>query len=291
MLAPLLAIVVNIDPNIFTIGSFTLSWHGFFSAIGVIVGVTLGVRTAVLGGASEDGSYNLALFGVAGGIIGARLFHVIDNWAYYAQNPGQILLVNEGGIAIYGAIVGGVLTGFVYALLTHLKVSAVADGGALGLILGQAIGRIGDVINGEHHGLPLDAPWAVIYTNPNTLGEPGIPVHLAVGYELVWDLLVFGLLLLLRRRWAGLGAMFWLYVVLYSVGRFWISFYRVDTIEAFGLRQAQIVAVVGVVLGVAMLAKMLLIDRIRPVDPVEDDDVDDDEAADDLETEEVGRPA
>src|SRR6185436_8458258 len=126
-----------------------------------------------------------------------------DNWGYYSQNLVSIVLINEGGIAIYGAIVGGVLTGVLYARLTGLSVAAVADGGGIGLILGQAIGRIGDVINGEHHGLRLDAPWAVIYSHTNTLGEIGLPVHLAVGYELVWDMLVFGLLLLMRRRWAG----------------------------------------------------------------------------------------
>jgi phosphatidylglycerol:prolipoprotein diacylglycerol transferase len=259
----LLVVFINVDPNVTTIGGFTLTWHGLFSAVGVIAGVAVGVRAAAEGGADEDGAYTLALWSVAGGIVGARLFHVIDNWSYYARNPGQIVLVNEGGIAIWGAIVGGVLTGFLYALVTRQKVAALADGGGLGLILGQAIGRIGDVINGEHHGVYFNALWAVVYTNPNTLGEVGIPVHLAVGYELIWDLLVFGLLLLLKRRWVGLGVMFWLYVFLYSVGRFWISFYRVDTIVAFGLRQAQIVSVVGIVVGGLMLAKMLLIDRTR----------------------------
>ena len=277
----LLVIFINLDPNVATIGGFTLTWHGVFSAIGVIAGVVVGVRAAAEGGAEEDGAYTLALWSVAGGIVGARLFHVIDNWSYYARNPGQIVLINEGGIAIWGAIVGGVLTGFLCGLVTRQKVAALADGGGLGLILGQAIGRIGDVINGEHHGVFFNAPWAVVYTNPNTLGEVGIPVHLAVGYELIWDLLVFGLLLLLKRRWVGLGVMFWLYVLLYSVGRFWISFYRVDTIVAFGLRQAQIASVVGIVASCLMLAKMLLIDRLRPrveLTAVADEDGDEDEA-------------
>ncbi|HZQ99345.1 MAG TPA: prolipoprotein diacylglyceryl transferase family protein [Chloroflexota bacterium] len=277
----LLVIFINLDPNVATIGGFTLTWHGVFSAIGVIAGVVVGVRAAAEGGAEEDGAYTLALWSVAGGIVGARLFHVIDNWSYYARNPGQIVLINEGGIAIWGAIVGGVLTGFLCGLVTRQKVAALADGGGLGLILGQAIGRIGDVINGEHHGVFFNAPWAVVYTNPNTLGEVGIPVHLAVGYELIWDLLVFGLLLLLKRRWVGLGVMFWLYVLLYSVGRFWISFYRVDTIVAFGLRQAQIASVVGIVASCLMLAKMLLIDRLRPraeLTAVADEDGGEDEA-------------
>jgi phosphatidylglycerol:prolipoprotein diacylglycerol transferase len=263
----LLAIPINIDPNIAQIGPFMLSWHGLFSAIGVIAGVTVGVRVAAEAGASEEGTYNLALWSVDGGIVGARLFHVVDNWTYYSQNPLQIVLINEGGIAIYGAIVGGVLTGVAYARLTHLPIAKVADGGAVGLILGQAIGRIGDVINGEHHGKPLDAPYAVVYTHPNTLGELGLPVHLAVGYELIWDLLIFGLLWQLRGRFRP-GVIFWTYFLLYGLGRFWISFYRYDAIQAFGLSQAQLVAVVAVVLGGAMLVKMLLIDRPRTPAPL-----------------------
>ncbi|HEV8633000.1 MAG TPA: prolipoprotein diacylglyceryl transferase [Chloroflexota bacterium] len=274
----LLAIAINIDPNIAQIGPFVLSWHGLFSAIGVIAGVTIGVRVAAEAGANEEGAYNLALWSVAGGIVGARLFHVIDNWSYYAQNPGQIVLINEGGIAIYGAIIGGILTGFVYALRTKLDVAKVADGGAVGLILGQAIGRIGDVINGEHHGKPLDAPWAVVYTHPNTLGEIGVPVHLAVGYELVWDLLVFGLLWMMRGRVRD-GVIFWTYIFLYGLGRFWITFYRYDTIQAFGLTQAQLIAVVGVVVAAIMLVKMLLIDRPRAPAPALDEAGEEDQAA------------
>jgi phosphatidylglycerol---prolipoprotein diacylglyceryl transferase len=273
----LLAITININPNLATLGPFTLSWHGLFSAIGVIVGVTLGVQIAAEAGADEDGAYNLALWSVGGGIVGARLFHVVDNWAYYSQHLEQIVLINEGGIAIYGAVIGGILTGTLYARVRGIKLGAVSDGGAVGLIIGQAIGRIGDVINGEHHGLPLDAPWAVVYTHPETLGEIGLPVHLAVGYELIWDMLIFALLLLMRRT-AGQGKMFWSYVLLYSLGRFWISFYRVDAIQAFGLRQAQLIALVGIVLGGAMLAYLYF---VRPTPPAgaseSDDELDEDE--------------
>jgi phosphatidylglycerol:prolipoprotein diacylglycerol transferase len=253
----LLAIAINIDPNLAQIGPFVLSWHGLFSAVGVIAGVTIGVRVAAEAGADEEGAYNLALWSVAGGIIGARIFHVVDNWAYYAQNPMQIVMINEGGIAVYGAVVGGFLTGTLYALRTKLQVAKVADGGAIGFMLGQAIGRIGDVINGEHHGTPTDAPYAVVYTHPNTLGELGLPVHLAVGYEMVWDLLVFALLWLMRGRVRD-GIIFWTFMLLYGLGRFWTTFYRVDQIQAFGLTQAQLVAVVGMVVGVIFLARALL---------------------------------
>ena len=275
----ILAIAINIDPDLARFGQFLLAWHGVFSAIGVIVGVSLGVSIAASAGANEDHAYTLALLSVAGGIVGARLFHVLDNFAFYREHPDQIILINEGGIAIYGGIVGGVLTGALYARIRHINLAAVADGGGIGLIIGQAIGRIGDVINGEHHGAPLDAAWAVVYTHPNTLGQIGTPVHLAVGYELVWDLLIFALLMTLRSRYAGTGRIFWLYVLLYGIGRFWISFYRIDTIVVAGLSQAQVIAVAGVLLGIGGL---IWTTYIRPV-PVrdssefEEDDLDDDE--------------
>ena len=260
----LLAIAIDIDPNLFSIGPFTLSWHGLFSAIGVIAGVTIGVRVAAEAGADEEGAYNLALWGVGGGILGARIFHVIDNWSYYAANPVDIVKINEGGIAIYGAVIGGIITGVAYAMVTKLDVAKVADGGAIGIMLGAAIGRIGDVINGEHRGRPYDGPLAVVYTHPNTLGEPGVPVHLAVGYELLWDLAVFGLLWWIRGKVRD-GVIFWTFVVLYSLGRFWTSFFRFDNVIAYGMGQAQLIAIVGMALGALMLLKVFLLDRPRPV--------------------------
>src|SRR5207244_12878989 len=129
-----------------------------------------------------------------------RLFHVIDQWDYYARDPISIMRVNEGGLAIYGTVVGGPLAGAIYAWRRGLNVAALADIAAPPLILGMAIGRIGDIINGEHHGAHAQGfPLAVVYTNPNTLGEIGVPVHLAVGYELLMDLVIFVGLVWLTR--------------------------------------------------------------------------------------------
>jgi phosphatidylglycerol---prolipoprotein diacylglyceryl transferase len=246
-------IPIHIDPNIAMIGPFLLSWHGLFSAIGVLFGVTIGVRMAAARGVDEDATYSLALWAVVGGIVGARLFHVVDAWSYYSQNPLQIVMITEGGIAIYGAVIGGVLTGTLYAVIKRMPVGHLADAGAVGLILGQAIGRIGDVINGEHHGLPSTAPWSVTYLHPNTLGELGVSVHLTIGYELVWNLMIFALLVAAFDRVRQPGLLFWGYFLLYAIGRFVTGFYRVDADVAFGLGQAQIVAVVTALLAVAML--------------------------------------
>src|SRR5215207_1506339 len=202
---------INIDPNLIVLGPFVLSWHGLFSAVGLGAGIWIAVRLLATSVVPEDEVMTTAFWGTLGALIGARLLHVVDQWEYYRQQPLQILLLNEGGIAIFGAIIGGMLGGFIYARLRRLPVGIMADAGGAGLILGQAIGRIGDVINGEHHGqrLPAGTPGAVTYTHPSTLGERGVPNHLAVGYELVFDLLVFGLLIGLWGRLPRPGMLFW----------------------------------------------------------------------------------
>jgi phosphatidylglycerol---prolipoprotein diacylglyceryl transferase len=146
----------------------------------------------------------------------------------------------------------------------------------------MAIGRIGDVINGEHHGAHAPGfPLAVVYTNPNTLGEVGVPVHLAVGYEMVMDLVIFvGLVWLARGvvrdsggrwrfnwqpRFARAGMLFWFYLFVYSLGRFVIQFYRQDTPFALGLSQAQLLSVLTAM--VAVWALVYQVNRTRKLGP------------------------
>jgi len=243
-----------------------ITWHGFFTAVGTLVGIWFAVRWAVCAGYTEDDTFSVAMWGVIGAIIGARLFHVIDQWDFYAKDPVQIVRINEGGLAIYGTIVGGPLAGALYAWHKRLNVARLADVAAAPLILGMAIGRIGDVINGEHHGVHADGfPLAVVYTNPNTLGELNVPVHLAVGYELILDLLIFAGLVWLTRgftrrdgrirfnwdpRLPRDGMVFWVYILAYSVCRFAVQFYRVDTPFALGLSQAQLLSVISAMVAV-----------------------------------------
>lgn len=235
-------IEINVDPTLIQAGPVIITWHGFFTAVGVLAGITLAVKFGALLGFSEDDVMSVAMWGVIGGIIGARLMHVIDQWGYYSQDPIAILKVNEGGLAIFGTVVGGPIGGAIYAWRRGFSVTKLLDVGAVGLMLGMAIGRIGDVINGEHHGTPADLPWAVTYVHPNTLGQPDLSVHLAVGYELLMDLVIFGLLVTLFGRLPRYSMVFWLFGALYSFGRFFIQFYRIDTPFVAGLSQAQLLS-------------------------------------------------
>jgi phosphatidylglycerol:prolipoprotein diacylglycerol transferase len=268
--------VIWIDPTLFRWDipivnlPLQITWHGFFTAVGTLVGIWLAVRWATRSGFTEDDTFSVAMWGVVGAIVGARLFHVIDQWDIYSKDPLMILRINEGGLAIYGTIVGGPVAGALYAWRRGLNVARLADIAAIPLVLGMAIGRIGDIINGEHHGVAAPGfPLAVIYSHPNTLGELNKPVHLAVGYEMLLDLAVFAVCVWLVRgfargadgkwhfqwqpRYPRDGMLFWIYLGLYSLGRFFVQFYRVDTAFAMGLSQAQLLSVLTAMVAVWFL--------------------------------------
>jgi phosphatidylglycerol:prolipoprotein diacylglycerol transferase len=189
--------------------------------------------------------------------VGARLFHVVDNWAYYAANPGAILAVQNGGLAILGGILGGLAGGLLYARRKKLPIARLLDAAAPGLILGQAIGRIGCTINGDAVGAPTDLPWGFVYVNPGamapSLGEAYQPTQV---YEMLWDLGVFAFLWWARKRVRVEGALFLAYLSLYSAGKFAISAFRQEAVWFLGLQEAQVVSLL--VLAVTVPALWML---------------------------------
>ncbi len=220
---------INLDPNIGQIGPLLLTWHGIFTAVGLLAGVWLAGHLAPRRELRSDDVYNIALYCVVGGIAGARVLFVLEHLDLYANNFLGVFAVYEGGISVWGAVVGGVLGGWLGTRIHRLSFGRMADIIAGPLIFGQGLGRIGDVINGEHHGTPTDLPFGVIYTNPNTLGVSGQQVHLAVGYEMIWDLIAAYVLIRLLARRLPAGSVFLWYVIIYSVGRFFTTMLRLDS--------------------------------------------------------------
>jgi phosphatidylglycerol---prolipoprotein diacylglyceryl transferase len=270
-------IEINIDPVLLRLGPLMITWHGFFTAVGVLAGIWLATRFGVERGYTEDDIMSIALWSVVGGIVGARLFHVIDAWEYYSSDPIAILRVNEGGLAIWGTIVGGPIGGALYAWRHGLSIPRLLDICGLGLILGMAIGRLGDIINGEHHGSLASVPWSVNYTHPQTLGEIGANVHLAVGYELIWDMLVFAVCawLLYRRLLPRDSMVFWTMIALYSAGRFVVQFFRLDQPFLMGLSQAQFLSfVVGAMAVWILVFQWTRASRARAAEDEDFEDVD-----------------
>jgi len=251
-------LVLPIDPIIAQIGPLVLRWYGLMIGLGIVAGVFVGAKEAQRRGIVLDEAVNLATWAVPLGFVFARLFHVLDALPYYVANPAKIIAINEGGMAIYGGLLGGVLGGYLYAKTHNLPVAKLADAAAPGMVLGQAIGRIGCFFNGDHQGLVTSLPWATQYTNPNTLvPDFGIPRHPTQVYEGLYDFAVFGLLWWLRGRITVDGVLFWIYAALYSFGRFWISFLRLDADFLFGLKEAQVVSLITFMIGVPIILYLL----------------------------------
>jgi phosphatidylglycerol:prolipoprotein diacylglycerol transferase len=252
----LYVITIPLDPNIH-IGPLAIAWHGIFTAVGILFGVWLPLRL-VRGRFTEEDGTAVATWGVVFGIIGARLVHVIDQWQYYLANPLQILLIWTGGIAVWGAAIGGVLGGLVVAIRRKLPIGFGADAAAPGILLGFGIGRIGDIINGEHHATACEPPVGVCvgFTHPDTLGQPG-PVHLVVAYDMAWNLIGVAGSLLLRGRGLPDGLIFWLAAAWYAIGRFLLGFLRIGEPQyAFNLREDQVIGILVLAAAIPMIIRL-----------------------------------
>lgn len=235
-------ISVDIDPVFAVLGPVTLRWYGLTISVALVVGTLLALREAARRGIPENDMLYTVVWSIPFGLLGARLLHIIDAWKYYATYPLQILAFQEGGLALYGGLIGGVAGGLWAARQKGLPVWTLLDIAAPSLILGQAVGRVGSFINGDHQGLPTDLPWATSYVNPASLAIDSTPRHPTQLYELLFDLAVYALLLALRSKINRDGGLFLAYAVLYSFGRFWISALREDAPFLLGLQAAQVIS-------------------------------------------------
>ena len=190
-------ITIGIDPVAFTIGAMSVRWYGIFVALSILV-ILLWVMREVKRGAklSYDTVFTGALVGIPSGIIFSRLLHVVDRLDYYSQYPGHI--IGAEGLTIYGAVLGAALGIWIYSKLGNFQFGYLADLVAPGVILAQAIGRVGCIINGCCYGITTALPWGFIYTHPDSLAPLGVATHPATVYEIIWNLIVFGVLLKLR---------------------------------------------------------------------------------------------
>jgi len=261
--AVLLAIKIGLDPQLFEVAGIEITWHGVFTAVGVVVGVAVAAVFGRRAGFNEDSIYNVSLALVIGGIIGARALFVIENWSQFENDIGDIFAINTGGISIYGALIGGTLGAWGYALVSKLpNIPLAADIAAMGGIMGMAVGRIGDVINGEHFAKSTDLPWGVSYTDPNSpsylrFGGPDAVQHPAVAYELLGDLVIFAVLVLIYSRVRRSGVAFFSWMLLYGALRLGVSFFRLDDIVWLGLRAAQLIAIASMALAVLAIIYLL----------------------------------
>ena len=234
------------DPTL-VLGPLAVSWHALFGFLGIVAGVAVGIAL-VRPRVSFADAYEFALAGVLGGLVGSRIFHVIDAWSsVYARDPLAAFQVWNGGASIVGGIVGGLGVPVALALRRpDLPRRWLFERGSIGLPVGMAVGRIGDIINGEHWATACSGvAWCVRYTAPSSPGQRDF-VHPAVAYELLCDAAITAILLALlqwsdhQRRRPQLPFIF---LGLYGLARLALGAYRLDPLFAFGLSQAELVSI------------------------------------------------
>jgi phosphatidylglycerol:prolipoprotein diacylglycerol transferase len=161
-------------------------------ASGMIIGTLLAIKEGKRVGIKEDDILDLAIVAIPSGLIGARLYYVIFNWDYYSQNISQILNFRGGGMAIHGALIGGILAGYLFSRYKKMSFFKLADTVIIGVPLAQAIGRWGNFINQEAHGGPTNLPWGIMVN--------GEKVHPTFLYESIWNIGIFIFLWIFRKK-------------------------------------------------------------------------------------------
>lgn len=246
-------ITIDIDPVAFTIGSIEVRWYGIFIALAVAVVILWILRESRRGAKiSSDTIFTAAIVGLPSGIIFARLLHVVDLWGYYSQNPGQI--IGGSGLTAYGGVLGAALGIWIYSKFAKFQFGYFADVTAPGIILAQAVGRIGCTINSCCYGIPTSLPWGITYTNPNCIAPLGVSTHPTTVYEIVYNLIVFAVLLKLRGRFKPDGSLFLIYLSLYSLWRVGSDFLRDGTSFLFGLHQSQVIGIIVLAIAIPIMA-------------------------------------
>ena len=255
-------IKIGIDPVLVTIGGLKIHWYGIMIAIGLYVGIQVALRDSARRGISGDQLMNVALLAAVLGIAGGRLYYVVQNDpSFFLHNPAQIIAVWQGGMAFFGAIFGGALAVAISSWRWKIPFWSVLDVGALGMTIGQTIGRIGNIINGDIVGYKTNG-WGFEYTNPHSFAQTNVPVQPASLYELLISLALFLLLWNLRTRIHPEGMLAMVYVVLYSVSQFFIFFVRDNVVILGGLKQAQVTSLVVIALTLPVIAYLLRKERL-----------------------------
>lgn len=247
-----------LNPIALDLGVITIYWYGLIIGFGAFVGYIIANREAIKRGLPKDILADLLLYAIPIAIVSARLYYVIFKWDYYSQNPGQILAIWEGGLAIHGGLIGALITGYVFAKKRKVSFWKLADIAAPSILLGQAVGRWGNFMNQEAHGGPVSVQFLENLQLPQFIIDQmfinGQHYHPTFLYESLWSLVGVAILLYLRRFNFRRGELFLSYVIWYSVGRFFIEGMRTDSLMVFELlRIAQVVSLVAIVGAVILI--------------------------------------
>ncbi len=253
---PKLGLTFTVNETAFSIGDFQIRWYGILIAIGFLLAILYAYRSSKKMSIDMNRLVDAVIVGLIGGIVCARLFYVVfypgDK---YWKNPVEILWIHQGGLAIYGGLIGALVFGGLMAKVRKLKVAAVLDIASLGFLIGQCVGRWGNFVNQEAFGSATSLPWGMYSARTEEI-VPGSPVHPCFLYESILCLLGFILLHIFTRKFRRYdGQTFLLYIVWYGACRFFIEGLRTDSllIPYTNLRVSQVIAAACVVLGILLL--------------------------------------
>ncbi|MBQ6907954.1 MAG: prolipoprotein diacylglyceryl transferase [Clostridia bacterium] len=238
------------NPIAFTIFGIEVKWYAVIIISGLILGLLFAVWEGKRVGISTDTILDIVLIGTPSAIICARIYYVVFEWSYYSNNKDEIFKIWNGGIAIYGAIIGAVISAYIYCRIKKINVGKMFDIGAFGLLIGQSIGRWGNFVNAEAHGEATSLPWRMYIENISKA------VHPTFLYESLWNILGFFILFLYRKKKQFEGEIFLIYIAWYGIGRSIIEGLRTDSLYIGGtnIRSSQILAIISAIICIIILA-------------------------------------
>ena len=264
-----LIISIGIDPVAFSLGPIDVRWYGIGYVVAIAVGLWVILRYARERGLSTDLVWDVGSWAIPAGFIGGRLYYVVQNdFGNYLRHPYEMLQVWHGGMAYFGAILAVPVVIIIFALLRKGPLLRMLDVAAVFALVGQPIGRLGNVVNGDIIGAPSNLPWAFRYTNPDSFApSTTVAYHPAAIYEIIANLILIGMLFPVRKRLPH-GAFAALYLAGYCISQLIVFEWRSEPIVLAGLRQAQVTALVLLVLEAvvvfAYVRRDWLIGRFRP---------------------------
>lgn len=281
------------NPILFSLGKIKITYYGLMYAISFLLGIEIAKKYGQKKGISPETIENYAFIAMISGLIGGRTYYVLFNLDYYLAFPGDILAVWKGGMAIHGGILGGIIGTCIYGYFKKINPLLLGDCAATPLLLGQAIGRIGNLMNGEIYGVPtftplkyiftlkprfyewfnqynalsvMDkgkfkelVPWGLVFPNSSPAGTefPNLPLHPAMLYELVLNLIgVLFLWFFLRNKNYKTGTLWCSYIIIYSIIRIFVSFFRAEDLMFYGFRAPHVISIVLIIISSLFIYKL-----------------------------------
>ncbi len=246
-------------PILAEFGFLTIHTYGLMVASGFLIGIMLAANQAKREGLDPQVILDLCFFILVSAILGARFLYVAIEYEKYLEHPLKAFMFWQGGLVYYGGLIGAVATGWYFIHKKNLPTWQVADLIAPSLAIGQGVGRWGCLFAGCCYGAPTDLPWGITFSNENSLAPLGTALHPTQIYLSLNGFLIFGILMWMRKRKSFHGQIFWMYGILYSIGRFIIEFFRDDirgSVFAGVLSTSQFIGIFVLCFSVYMLMRL-----------------------------------